>query len=226
MSKKSIITATLSALAGMTVLTGCEPDKITVEVPVSLIQKAKQGETSYLKIRANGVSEFAPDDIKEKKENIKHIIEGSLGKGGRVTIQNNGGSGLKFSAQWKVPFFKQGCAPKDADSYPFWLVLTKNCNRIILLANKDRISSMNEKLDNVDLMMEKISHLGMTDIVFDNDTDGEFHYTVYGAFIDGNSKISWTQKVAAGEESTVSFGRKSPDSIWHDTDPLVVLPSN
>lgn len=215
------------ALVGAILLaTGCEPDKITVEVPVSAIQKAIQGETAYLKARANGVSEFVPNDIAKKKEPIRQIIEKNLGKGGRMSIKSKSDSGLSFSAQWKIPLFQQGHVPTDGNSYPMWLVLTKECDRLSLVSNRQCIDAMNEQLDSVDFMIGKISELGMTDIVFDNDTDKEFRYTIYGAFVNGDSKVSWTQKVAVGDESTVSFGRRSSDSIWHDSNPVVVLPTN
>ena len=92
-----------------------------------------------------------------------------------------------------------------------------------MISNKSRIDAMNEKLDNLDFMMEKISELGMTELVFDNDGDSPFSYTVYGAFIDGKAKVSWTEKVTPGDESTVAFGRKSEDSIWHEIVPIVFL---
>ena len=215
------------ALIGtMLLATGCEPDKITVEVPVSAIQKVRQGETVYLKARANGVSEIVPDDISKKKEQIRQIIEKNLGKGGRMSIKSKSDPGLSFSAQWKIPLFQEGHVPANGNSYPMWLVLAKEGDRLTLITNRQCIDAMNEQLDSVDFMMDKISELGMTDIVFDNDTDKEFRYTLYGAFINGDSKVSCTQKVAVGDESTVSFGRKSSDSIWHDTNPVVFLPAN
>ena len=213
-------------VVAMLLVTGCEPDKITVEVPVSAIQKAKQGETVYLKARANGVSEIVPDDISKKKDQIRQVIEKNLGKGGRMSIKSKSDSGLSFSAQWKIPLFQDGHLPADGNSYPMWLVLTKESDRLTLVSNRQCLDAMNEQLDSVDFMMDKISELGMTDIVFDNDTDKEFRYTIYGAFINGDSKVSCTQKVAVGDESTVSFGRKSSDSIWHDTHPVVFLPTN
>ena len=205
---------------------GCEPDKITIEVPVSAIQKAKQGETVYIKARANGVSEIVPDEISKKKEQIRQVIEKNLGKGGRMSIKSKSDSGLAFSVQWKIPLFRHEQAPADGKSYPMWLVLTKESVRLTLVSNRQCLDAMNEQLDSVDFMMDKISELGMTDIVFDNDTDKEFRYTIYGAFINGDSKVSCTQKVVVGDESTVSFGRKSSDSIWHDTNPVVFLPTN
>ena len=215
------------ALVGaMLLATGCEPDKITVEVPVSAIQKAKQGETVYLKARANGVSEIVPGDISKKKDQIRQVIERNLGKGGHMSIKSKSDSGLSFSAQWKIPLFQDGHIPADGNSYPMWLVLAKESDRLTLLTNRQCLDAMNEQLNSIDFMMDKISELSMTDIVLDNDTDKEFRYTIYGAFINGDSKVSYTQKVAAGDESTVSFGRKSSDSVWHDTNPVVFLPKN
>ena len=203
-------------------MVGCEPDKITVEVPVSAIEKARKGEVVYLKARAEGASEIAPDSILEKKEQVQQIVARALGEGGRVNLRKRS-AGLAFSAQWKIPFFKQGNTPKTADGYPLWLVLSKDEDRLVLLANQSRINSMNEKLDDLDFMFEKISELGMTEIVFNNDGNEPFSYKVYGVFIDSKPKIAWTEKVAPGDESTVAFGRKSEDSIWHETAPVVFL---
>ena len=199
-------------------MVGCEPDKITVHVPVSAIGKVRNGEVVYLKASANGKPEMVPDSVTEKKDQIQQIVEQALGKGSRVTMQKR-----SFSAKWKVPLFKQGQSAKECEDYPIWLMLTKEEDRLMLISNKSRIDAMNEKLDDLDFMMEKISELGMTDLVFDNDGDSPFSYTIYGAFVDGKAKISWTEKVAPGDESTVTFGRKSEDSIWHETIPVVFL---
>ena len=212
----------LAAISAAVLLTGCEPDKISIEVPVSAIQKAQQGETTYLKIRANGVAEFAPDSILKKKDLITRIIEKYLGKGSHVTMRKDSNSDISFSAQWRVPLFIHDRVPSDSDSYPLWLVVMKD-NYLRLVSNKRHIDAMNEELNSVDFMLEAITELGMTDIVFNNDTSKDFQYRVYGAFINGAAKILWTQKVAAGEESTASYGRKSSDSIWHDAAPLVEL---
>lgn len=217
---------TFAFVGAMMLLVGCEPDKITVEVPVSAIQKVKQGEVVYLKAHANGVSEFAPDDILNKKTQVEQIIGKNLGKGGRLNIKKNSDHGLSFSARWRIPFFQEENLPADGNSYPLALVMSKDGDRLVLISNRENINAMNKELKSVDFMMDGISELGMTEIAFDNDTDKEFRYTVYGAFINGKPKISWTEKLDVGDESTVSFGRKSSDSIWHDTAPLVQLPAN
>ena len=212
-----------AAIIMFCLIVGCEPDKITIQVPVSAIGKARNGEIVYLKASANGNPEIVPDSITEKKDQILQIIKQSLGNGSRVTMQKRS-AGVSFSAKWKIPFFKQGQSTKECEDYPIWLVLTKEEDRLMLISNKSRIDAMNKKLDNLDFMMEEVSELGMTELVFDNDGDSPFSYTVYGAFIDGKAKISWTEKVAPGDESTVAFGRKSEDSIWHETAPTVFLP--
>ena len=212
-------------LIGIVVLglmVGCEPDKITIQVPVSALGKARNGEVVYLKASANGNPEIVPNSVTEKKDQILQIIEQALGKGSRATMQKRS-AGVSFSAKWKVPLFKQGQSTKECEDYPIWLILTKEEDRLVLITNKSRLDAMNEKLDNLDFMMEKVSELGMTEIVLDNDGNESFSYLVYGAFIDGKAKIAWTEKVAPGDESTVSFGRKSEDSIWHEIAPVVYL---
>ena len=218
--KRTIKVVTAIIMFGLII--GCEPDKITVQVPVSAIAKARNGEIVYLKASANGSPEIVPDSVTKKKDQIQHIIEQALGKGSRVTMQKRS-AGVSFSAKWKVPLFKQGQHTKECEEYPIWLVLTKEEDRLMLISNKTRIDAMNKKLDNLDFMMEEISELGMTEFVFDNDGDLSFSYKVYGAFIDGKAKISWTEKVTPGDESTVAFGRKSEDSIWHEIVPVVFL---
>ena len=218
--KRMIKVAAAIVMFGLII--GCEPDKITIQVPVSAIEKARNGGVVYLKASASGSPEIVPDSVTEKKDQIQHIIEQALGKGSRVTMQKRS-AGMSFSAKWKVPLFKQGQPTKEHEEYPIGVVLTKEEDRIMLISNKSRIDAMNEKLDNLDFMMEKISELGMTELVFDNDGDSPFSYTVYGAFIDGKAKVSWTEKVTPGDESTVAFGRKSEDSIWHEIVPIVFL---
>ena len=218
---KQIIIMSFGIVA-LGLMVGCEPDKITVEVPVSAIEKARKGEVVYLKARAEGASEMAPDSILEKKDQVQQIVSQALGEGGRVNLRKRS-VGLAFSALWKIPLFKQGNTPKTADSYPIWLVLTKDEDRLLLVTNQSRIDAMNEKLDDLDFMFEKISELGMTELVFNNDGNEPFNYKVYGVFIDGKPKAVCTVKVEPGDESTVAFGRKSEDSIWHEVPPFVML---
>lgn len=210
-------------IVALGLMVGCEPDKITVAVPVSAIGKARNGEVVYLKARAEGVSEVTPDSILEKKDQIQQIITQSLGEGGRVSLRKRS-PGLAFTAQWKIPLFKQGHVPNAAANYPLWLLLAKDEDQLLLISNQSVIDAMNKKLEDVDFMFEKISELGMTELVFNNDSHELFSYKVYGAFVDGNAKIAWTEKVASGNESTVAFGRKSEDSIWHDMPPAVFIP--
>lgn len=203
-------------------MTGCEPDKITITVPVSAIQKVMNGETTYLKTRATGFEEFAPDSILEKKGAIESVIRNGLGKGGRFDMRKKS-SGIEFTANWKVPLCLQNALPKDSDAYPLLLVMTQDKSRLILVTNDSRIKAMNEKLSDIDFTMDDISPLGMTEIVIENDTDTEFKGQVCGAFIDGKPKIHWTETIPPGDDATFSFGRKSTDSIWHDSCPTVFL---
>ena len=64
-------------LIGIVVLglmVGCEPDKITIQVPVSALGKARNGEVVYLKASANGNPEIVPNSVTEKKDQILQII--------------------------------------------------------------------------------------------------------------------------------------------------------
>ena len=67
--RKMIKVATVIITLGMMV--GCEPDEITVHIPVSAIEMARKGEVAYLKARATGKPEHAPDSIIEKKDHLQ-----------------------------------------------------------------------------------------------------------------------------------------------------------
>lgn len=203
-----------------TMFAGCEPDKITVEVPVSAIAAARAGKVAYVKANAIGSSEMGGSDISAKKDRIRNAVERRLGKGGKFSIRNTDSSGVAYSAKWRVPVYRQGSAPDDATDYPFCLVLAKDGVNLILLTNKDKISAMDSALSDIDFSLGA-SVLCSTDITFENDTDEDFSYTVHGAFVDGNAKVCWRQKLEPGDESTASFGRKPPESVWHELSPMV-----
>ena len=61
-------------IVALGLMVGCEPDKITVEVPVSAIGKARNGEVVYLKARAEGVSEVTPDSILRRRIRFNKLL--------------------------------------------------------------------------------------------------------------------------------------------------------
>jgi len=207
---------TMVALSTLTaiLMSGCDPDKFSVTVPVSAIKKAADGKVGYAKAKA--YYRTTQDDVKRRLPQIRDVIKKHLGDQARVDISTPSEGNATLTAAWKIPVFAKG--QEGIGNAPVlglmldgtWLSLTPQTG----------LNALNSDLGKIDATISAGFMCDM-DIVVKNDTEEVYTFLTCGTFVDEQPYVHKDVKVDADESATVSFKRKDEGSVYHFKDPCI-----
>lgn len=204
----------VATAAATLAFTGCDPDKCTITLPVSAIEKAIGGDVGYAKIRVNYST--TQDYVKERLPQIKSILEKHLGEKANIQTLAPAGGNSSITVSWKIPVGGKGKeGTMDAAVAGFSLGDTW-----LSFAAQKGIEKLNADLRTLGSTIEG-GFMGDIDVVIKNDTEQEFVFLTCGTFVDEQPYVYKDVKVPADEEVTVTFKRKSEDSVYHFKDPAI-----
>lgn len=194
---------------------GCDPDKCTITLPVSAIEKAVGGGVGYAKIRV--YYSTTQDDVKGRFPQIESIIKQHLGEKANVQTQTPSEGKGTLTVSWKIPVAGKGReSVMDAAIAGFSLGGTW-----LSFAAQKGLERLNADLHKLADATVAGGFMGDVDIVIKNDTEREFVFLTCGTFVDEQPYVYKDVKVPADEEVTVTFRRKSEDSVYHFKDPAI-----
>lgn len=206
----SVVATAAATLA----FTGCDPDKCTITLPVSAIEKAIGGGVGYAKIRV--YYSTTQKDVKEKLPQIKAILEQHLGEKANIQMLAPAEGEGSLTVSWKIPVGGKGKeSAMDAAVAGFSLGDTW-----LSFAAQKGLEKLNADLRTLDATI-KGGFMSDIDVVIKNDTEQEFVFLTCGTFVDEQPYVYKDVKVPSDEEVTVTFKRKSEDSVYHFKDPAI-----
>lgn len=204
------------ALATVALLVGCTPDKITVTIPSSAVEKAKAGNLAYVKVRA--VFSSTGRDSEGSMPKVKRVAMRHLGEGAEIEI-DDGDFSSRLTASFKIPFGKSMAlanAPKSI------LMLSMDDGGKIELKDGPGLNALNYDLDDIEASIEAEFNGGETLFRFTGNSGSALHIQVIGAFANDKPIALGDVRIDEDEEVIVRFNR-SEGSIWHSLNPFVNL---
>ena len=195
---------------------GCTPDKVSITIPSSAVEKAKAGNLAYVKVRA--VFSSTGKDTDGNMPKVKRIALRHLGEGAEIEIEDEDYSS-KLTASFKIPFGKGAVLAEAPKSI---LVLSMDDDGKIELKNGPGLSALNHELDDIDSSIDARFNGGVTLFRFTGNSDSALRLQVIGAFADDKAIAIGDVRVDEDEEVVVKFNRND-GSIWNSLDPFVIL---
>ncbi len=211
--KNLVATITFAAVA---FLVGCTPDKITVTIPSSTVEKVKAGNLAYVKVRA--VYSSTGKDTEGNLPKVKRVAMKHLGEGAEIELDDTDFNS-RLTASFKIPFGKSAVlanAPKSI------LVLSLDENGRIELKDGPGLNALNYDLDDIDSSIEAEFCGGETLFRFTGNSDSALRIQVIGAFANDKPIAIGDVQVEEDEEVVIKFNRND-ESIWHSLNPFVNL---
>lgn len=211
--KKLSLGITLAAVA---FLVGCTPDKITVTIPSSIVEKVKAGNLAYVKVRA--VYSSTGKDTEGNLPKVKRVAMRHLGEGAEIDL-DNADFNSRLTASFKIPFGKSAAL---ADAPKSILVLTLDDSGKIELKDGLGLKALNYDLDDIDSSIKAEFNGGETLFRFTGNSNSALRIQVIGAFANDKAIAIGDVHVDEDDEINVKFNRDD-ESIWHSLSPFVNL---
>jgi len=214
MKMKQILFAGI-LIASAAVMTGCDPDKFGITVPVSAINKAVTGEVGSAKVKA--FYKTSQDDVKKKLPQIKTVLQNHLGDKAKIDMAIPPQGDASLTVVWKIPVFDKASMAKVQGNPVLGFVLEGTWLSFMPLKGLDALNADLKKLDS------SIEATFMCDmeVVINNDTEADYSFLVCGAFVDEHPHVYNNVKVAPEDSTTVTFKRKDESSVYHFKNPCL-----
>lgn len=205
-----------SAIVLAAIFAGCTPDKLTVTVPASSIEKVKAGEICNIKARI--IYSTMGKDENNNLPKVKRASLPHLGEGAEIEIEKEEYKST-ITASFKIPFGPESAASRFPRSI-LAMVMTESGK--IELREGSGLEALNSSLDDVDSSIKAEFNGGSTYFKFTGNTDKNIKMQIVGAFANDKPYALGTVTLEEDEEIIVTFNRGS-DSIWHTIDPFVMI---
>jgi len=208
---------TMVVLAALTAifLSGCDPDKFSVTVPVSAIKKAVDGKVGYAKAKV--FYRTTQDDVKRRMPEIQEVIKKHLGDQAKVDICAPSEGDGTLTVVWKIPVVDKACAEGAGNTAVLGLILD---GMWLTLSPQDGLKALNNDLGKIAATISAGFMCDM-DLVVKNDTEDGYTFLTCGTFVDEQPCVHKDVKVDADESVTVSFKRDDSGSVYHFKDPCI-----
>jgi len=211
--KKFVFSGMLAAAAAF--MTGCDPDKFGITIPVSAINKAVAGEVGYAKVKAYYTT--SQDDVKLKFPQIKSVLQNHLGDKAKIDMAIPPEGDASLTVIWKIPVVDKSRMTKVKGNPVLGLVLEGSWLSFTPLAGLD---ALNADLKQIDFTVEA-TFMSDMEMTVNNDTETDYAFTVCGAFVEEQPYVYNTVKLESEDSTTVTFKRASEDSVFHYKNPCL-----
>ena len=210
-------------------ITGCNPDDIDIELNVSDIVKAKNGEVAHAKVHID-YSTMDDDVIKDtaKLNACKLIAQKYVGKNGKVRVKKDEMKAT-VSVDLKAPIYNFGKPQKFEHIQPINIGIHKDQDMLYVFEEKSITQKLNNELgratkdkdDEFSFNTLSAEFVGDTKLSIHNDTESRFDFHLYGAFVDGEPVLMKAIQLKPGEDCEIKFPRGGSDQIYTKLDPRI-----
>lgn len=196
-------------------LSGCDPDKFGVTLPVSSINKAVAGGVGTAKVRA--FYKTSQDDVKKKLPQIKTVLQSHLGEKAKIDIAIPPKGEATLSVSWRIPVVDRANVAKASGNPVLGLVLDGTWLTFTTLSG---LEPLNADLRKVNSGIDA-SFMCDMEFVVSNDTEEDYTFLVCGAFVDEQPHVYNNVKLSSEDSTTVLFKRKDDASVFHFKSPCL-----
>ena len=210
---KTLAVGAIGAMA--VVLSGCDPDKFGVSLPVSAINKAVAGGVGTAKVKA--FYKTSQDDIKQKLPQIKAVLQSRLGEKAKIDLAIPPKGDATLSVAWRIPVVDHANVAKVSGKPVLGLVLDGTWLTFMTLSG---LEPLNADLNRINSGIDA-SFMCDMEFIVNNDTEEDYTFLVCGAFVDEQPHVYNNVKLASEDSTTVLFKRKDDASVFHFRNPCL-----
>jgi len=211
------------ALVASALLIGCDPESVSVDVPLSAIERVKTGQTVY--VEAEVV--YSVDSSSQKEvPRIKAAIERHFGSAPCRVAYTPATPNGRLRTTFLVPLSSStsldGLDARD-QAAPFMLVYDRAGGKLSQVLLRRNLSRLNSRLSDISLEIEADLGAGPFTFRLLNDIGKSVSATSYAAWVDG-APIP-VGKTRIGEMTTILFnkGTSNTPDFWHEEAPFILL---
>ncbi len=194
---------------------GCSPDKVTVTVGTSALERVKAGGVGTAKAKV--VFSSIDDDVREESGQIARVVRKYLEDGDIETECDE--MKTTFTATLNIPVLRSEKLPLQRDAV---LAVVLRPDGHLEVAEGPRFSQLSHDLEDVNWMMDINLEGGQQVFRLVGDGGTGLVARVYGAFVDGKATPSGTVRVSDGDLLEVRFVR-TDGSVYEKVAPFLEL---
>ncbi len=201
-----------SLLSAAMLLTGCNPESVSVTIPTAAVQNVANGKIEKVKVKA--VFNISSVEDEEQREALKAATLRHIGSNGKVTIGES-----EFVATFDIPFCKNADRAKATSSV---MLLVMHNDGKIELTNGGALAALNDDLSDISSSFSVDLHGGIVEFNVIGTSDPQLKFTVIGAIVD-DEPIAIGEMLSKEYEITkIVFDRSDEHSIWKKLNPYII----